>query len=89
MPWGSRFGLQGQDKDILNDMGPRDANTMPIHANSIDNTRGRPPEAAAPVSSIPLVFLGRLVLVMHLTLIGYAIGYFQNQDPHGYPGLLI
>ena len=33
--------------------------------------------------------LGRLVLVMHSTLIGYAIGYFQSQDPHGYPGLLI
>ena len=49
-------------------------------------TRG----AAAPaVSSIPLVFLGRLVLVMHSTLIGYAIGYLPNQDPPGYPGLLI
>ena len=35
-----------------------------------------------------LVSLGRLVLVMHLTLIGYAIGYFQNQNPHGYPDLL-
>ena len=47
--------------------------------------RRRPP----PVSSIPLVFLGRLVLVMHSTLIGYAIGYLPNQDPPGYPGLLI
>ena len=36
-----------------------------------------------------LVSLGRLVLVMHLTLIGYAIGYFQSQDPHGYPDILI
>ena len=41
------------------------------------------------VSSILFVFLGRLVLVMHSTLIGYAIGYLPNQDPHGYPGLLI
>ena len=49
----------------------------------------RPPEAAAPVFSILLVSLGRLVLVMHLTLIGYVIGYFQNQDPHGYPDILI
>ena len=48
-----------------------------------------PYKAAAPVSSIPLVFLGRLVLVMHSTLIGYAIGYLQSQNPHGYPGLLI
>ena len=48
-----------------------------------------PPKAAAPVSSIPWVFLGRLVLVMHSTLIGYAIGYLPNQDPTGYPGLLI
>ena len=39
--------------------------------------------------SMELVSLGRLVLIMHLTLIGYAIGYFQNQDPHGYPDLLI
>ena len=45
----------------------------------------RPP----PVWSMELVFLGRLVLVMHSTLIGYAIGYLQSQDPHGYPGLLI
>ena len=50
------------------------------------NTNGK---AAAPVFSIPLVFLGRLVLVMHSTLIGYAIVYLQSQDPHGYPGLLI
>ena len=42
-----------------------------------------------PVSSILLVFLGRLVLVMHSTLIGYASGYLPNQPPHGYPGLLI
>ena len=41
------------------------------------------------MASIPLVFLGRLVLVMHSTLIGYAIGYLPNQDPPGYPGLLI
>ena len=45
---------------------------------------GRPP-----VLSMELVFLGRLVLVMHSTLIGYAIGYLPNQDPPGYPGLLI
>ena len=38
-----------------------------------------------PVLSMELVSLGRLVLVMRVTLIGYAIGYFQNQDPHGYP----
>ena len=45
--------------------------------------------AAAPVFSIILVSLGRLVLVMHLTLIGYDIGYFHNQDPRGYPDILI
>ena len=43
LPGGPRFGIQGQDKDILNDMGPRDANTMPIHANGIHKTRGWPP----------------------------------------------
>ncbi len=32
------------------------------------------------VSSIPLVFLGRLVLVVHLALIGCDIGYLPNQD---------
>ena len=62
---------------------------LPRDTNSIDNTGGGPPEAAALVFSILLVSLGRLVLVMHLTLIGYAIGYFQNQDPHGYPDILI
>ena len=45
---------------------------------------GRPP-----VLSMELVFLGRLVLVMHSTLIGYVIGYLPNQDTPGYPGLLI
>ena len=30
-----------------------------------------------------LVFLGRLVPVMLSTLIGYAIGYLQHQDPQG------
>ena len=39
MPGGPRFGLQGQDKDILNDMGLRDANTMPIRTNRMDKTR--------------------------------------------------
>lgn len=38
---------------------------------------------------IPLVFLGRLVLAMHPTLIGHANVYFPNQDLPGYPGLLI
>ena len=57
--------------------------SQPRDTNSIENT------GAAPVLSMELVSLGRLVLVMHLTLIGYAIGYFQNQDPHGYPGILI
>ena len=35
--------------------------------------------------------LSRLVLIMHSTLIGYAIGlcYLQNQDPHRSPRLLI
>ena len=42
-----------------------------------------------PVFSIILISLGRLMLVMQLTLIGYTIGYFQNQDPHGYADLLI
>ena len=45
---------------------------------------GRPP-----VLSMELVFIGMLVLVMHSILIGYAIGYLPNQDPNGYPGLLI
>ena len=54
-------------------------------ANSLAGRLRRPP----PVLSMELVSLGRLVLVMHLTLIGYAIGYFQNQDPHGYPDILI
>ena len=49
MPGGPRFGLQGQDKDILNDMGLRDANTMPIHANMVNKTRWRRPPAAAPL----------------------------------------
>ena len=55
------------------------------HTNGIEDTGGGRP----PVLSMELVFLGRLVLVMHSTLIGYAIGYLPNQDPHGYPGLLI
>ena len=59
--------------------------SLPRNTNSIDNTGGRPP----PVSSILLVLLGRLVLVMLSTLIGYAIGHLPNQNPHGYPGLLI
>ena len=59
--------------------------SLPRNTNSIeDKGRGRPP-----VLSMELVFLGRLVLVMHSTLIGYAIGYLPNQDPRGYPGLLI
>ena len=36
-----------------------------------------------------LVSLSRLVLVIHLTLIGYAIAYLQNQDHEGYPDILI
>ena len=42
--------------------------SLPRDTNSIDNTG-----AAAPVFSILLVSPGRLVLVMHLTLIGYAM----------------
>ncbi len=61
--------------------------SLPRDTNSIDNTGGG--RLRPPVFSILLVSLGRLVLVMHLTLIGYAIGYFQNQDPHGYPDILI
>ena len=59
--------------------------SLPTNTNSIEDTGGGRP----PVLSMELVSLGRLVLVMHLTLIGYAIGYFQNQDPHGYPDILI
>ena len=39
--------------------------------------------------SMELVSLAGLVLVIHLTLLGYAIGYLQNQDPHGYAVILI
>ena len=59
--------------------------SLPRDTNSIENTGGGRP----PVLSMELVFLGRLVLVMHSTLIGYAIGYLPDQDPPGYPGLLI
>ena len=38
---------------------------------------------------MPLVLFGKIVLAMHSTLIGYAIGYLPNQVPPGYPGLLI
>ena len=55
------------------------------HKPAVLRTQGRPP----PVLSMEVVSLGRLVLVMHLTLIGYAIGYFQNQYPHGYPDIPI
>ncbi len=58
--------------------------SLPRHTNVIEDT-GRPPS----VWSMKLVCLGRLVLVMQSTLIGYAIGYLQSQDPYGYPGLLI
>ena len=60
--------------------------SLPRNTNGIEDTGGgrRPP-----VLSMEFVFLGRLVLVMHSTLIGYAIGYLPNQDPHGYSGLLI
>ena len=58
--------------------------SLPRDTNSIENTT-----AAARVLSMELVSLGRLVLVMHLTLIGYSIGYFQNRNPHGYPDNLI
>ena len=58
--------------------------SLPRDTNSIENTGGGRPH----VLSMELVSLGRLVLVMHLTLIGCAVGYFQNQDPHGYPGIL-
>ena len=54
-------------------------------AMGIQGAAARPP----PVLSMELVFLGRLVLVMHSTLIGYATGYFQSQDPHCYLGLMI
>ena len=57
--------------------------SLPRDTNNIENT------AAASGGRLELISLGRLVLVMHLTLIGYAIGYFQNQDPHGYPDILI
>ena len=59
--------------------------SLPRNTNSIEDTEGGRP----PVLSMELLFLGRLVLVMHSTLIGYAIGYLPNQDPYGYPGLLI
>ena len=63
--------------------------SLPRDTNSIENTEGGRLRRPPPVLSMELVSLGRLVLVMHLTLIGYAIGYFQNQDPHGYPDILI
>ena len=63
--------------------------SLPRDTNSSENTGGAASSGHPPVLSMELVSLGRLVLVMHLTLIGYAIGYFQNQDPHGYPGILI
>ena len=59
--------------------------SLPRNINIIEDTGGGRP----PVLSMELVFLGRLVLVMHSTWIGYAIGYLPNQDPPGYPGLLI
>ena len=59
--------------------------SLPRDTNSIENPWGGRP----PVLSMELVSLARLVLIMHLTLIGYAIGYFRNQDPHGYPDILI
>ena len=62
----------------------RGADSLPQHEGGAAGFGGRPP-----VLSMELVFLGRLVLVMHSTLIGYAIGYLPNQDPPGYPGLLI
>ena len=56
----------------------------------VSRIQGRPPKGAAPpVLSMELVFLGRLVPIMHLTLIGYATGYFQNQDPNRHHDLLI
>ena len=58
---------------------------LPRDTNNIEDTGGGRP----PVLSMELIFIGGLVLVMHSTLIGYAIGYLPNQDPHGYPGLLI
>ena len=58
--------------------------SLPRDTNNIENTG-----AAASGGRLDLISLGRLVLVMHLTLIGYAIGYFRNQDPHGYPDILI
>ena len=64
--------------------------SLPRDTNSIENTGGaRLRGGRPPVLSMEWVSLGRLVLVMHLTLIGYAIGYFQNQDHHGYPDILI
>ena len=63
--------------------------SVPRDTNSIENT-GAAACGGRPLSlSMALVSLGRLVLVVHLTLIGYGIGYFQNQDPHGYPDILI
>ena len=55
--------------------------SLPRNTNGIEDTGG----AAAvggrpPVLSLELVFLGRLLLVMHSTLIGYVIGYLPNQD---------
>ena len=59
--------------------------SLPRNTNGIEDTGGGRP----PVLSMDLVFLGGLVLVMHSTLIGNAIGYHPNQDPPGYLGLLI
>ena len=49
--------LRGRKKPCLEPEKPLSqvqeyANTMPMHANSIDNTRGRPPQAAAPSSCV-------------------------------------
>ena len=55
--------------------------SLPRHTNGIEDT------GAALFGG--LVCLGRLVLVAHASLIGYAIGYLQSQDPHDNPGLLI
>ena len=60
--------------------------SLPRNTNGIEDTEGGRLRRPPPVLLIELVRLGRLVLVMHSTLIGYAIGYFQSQDPHGYPG---
>ena len=62
---------------------------MTRDTNSIENTGAAVSSGRPLCCQLELVYLGRLVLLMHLALIGYAIGYFQNQDPRDYPNILV